>query len=58
MMFEPALYFPRRPASTGLLASLNRTLFLMLIDPASRVAAHSPGKLNLNATSSFIRPNQ
>jgi hypothetical protein len=58
MMFEPALYFSRHPALTGSLARLNRTLFLMVIDSASLAATHSPSKLNLNATSNFIWPNQ
>jgi len=60
MMFEPALYFSRHPALTGSLARLNGTLFSfsMVIDSASRAAAHSPGKLNLDATSNFIWPNQ
>jgi hypothetical protein len=58
MMFEPALYFSRHPALTGSLVRLNRTLFLMLVDPASLAAAHSPGKLNFNTASSFIWPNQ
>jgi len=57
-MFEPALYFSRHPALTGSLARLDRTLFSMLIDSASRAAAHSPGKPNLDATSNFIWPNQ
>jgi len=58
MMFEPALYFSRHPALTGSLARLNGTLFSMLVDSASRAAAHSPGKPNLDATSNFIWPNQ
>jgi len=58
MMFEPALYFSRRPALTGSLARLNRTLLLMVIDSASLAATHSPSKLNLDAISNFIWPNQ
>jgi len=57
-MFEPALYFSPYPALTGSLGRLNRTLFLTVIDSASRAAAHGPIKPNLEAASNFIWPNQ
>jgi hypothetical protein len=57
-MFEPVKYFSRRPEWVSLLSRLNRTLFLMAIDSASRAASHSPGKPAFNTTSNFIGPNQ
>jgi len=46
------------PALIGSLSRLNRALFLMVIDSVFLAIAHSPNKLNLNATSNFIWPNQ
>jgi len=57
-MFEPVKYFSHRPEWVGPLSRLNRTLFLMAIDSASRSSSHSPGKPTFNTTSNFIGPNQ
>ena len=55
-MFEMAKCISRRPEWAGSLSRLNRTLFLMLIDSASRAASHCPGKLNLSASSNRAYP--
>jgi hypothetical protein len=50
--------FSRHPVLVGSLSRLNSALFLMVIDSAFLAIAHSPRKLNLDATSNFIGPNQ
>jgi hypothetical protein len=57
-MFEPVKCFSRRLEWTRPLNRLNRALFLMVIDSASRTALYSWGKSAFNITSNFIRPNQ
>jgi hypothetical protein len=57
-MFEPVKRFLRRLEWTRPLSRLNRTLFLMVIDSASRTVLLQPGKSAFNITSNFIRPNQ
>ena len=57
-MFEPVKCFLRRLEWVSPLSRLNRTLFLMLIDSASRTASHYRGKSAFNITSNIIRPNQ
>lgn len=57
-MFEPMKCFLRRHEWGGSLGRLNRTLFLMLIDSASRAVSHGMGKPTFNTPSNFIRPNQ
>lgn len=57
-MFELVIYFLRRLEWVSPLSRLNRTLFLMLIDSASRTASHNRGKSAFNISSNFIRPNQ
>jgi len=57
-MFEPIQYVPRCPGWLSPLRRLNRTLFLMVIDPTFRTASHYRDKSTFNTTSNFIRPNQ
>jgi hypothetical protein len=57
-MFESMKYFLRRHEWGGSLGRLNRTLFLMVIDSASRDALHGTGKPTFNTPSNVIRPNQ
>jgi hypothetical protein len=57
-MFGPKKCFSPRPEWGGSLGRINRTLFLMVIDAASRTGSHNPSKPSFNITSNFIRPNQ
>jgi hypothetical protein len=57
-MFEPLDVFHVFPGLVCPLGRLNKTLFLMLIDSASRAVSSPLGKPGFCATSNFIRPNQ
>ncbi len=57
-MFESVKYFLRCLESVSLWSLLNRTLFLRVIDSASRTVLHNRGKSAFNITSNFINPNQ
>ena len=57
-MFEPVKCFLRYLDSVSSLSRLNRTLFLMIIDSASRTVSHNRGKSAFNTTANFSWPNQ